>query len=63
MATKKGLREYVTMECTACKSRNYRTSKQMKPIKSGGNQQVTKLELKKYCPKCRLHTSHKERKK
>jgi len=28
---KKGSREYMTLECTECKNRNYRTSKQMKP--------------------------------
>lgn len=58
---KKGSREYVTLECTVCKSRNYRTSKQMKP--RGTKKQVEKLALKKFCPKCREHTPHRERKK
>lgn len=61
MASKKGLREYVSLECTQCKNRNYRTSKQMKS--KGSNKPVAKLELKKYCRKCRTHTQHKERKK
>lgn len=61
MASKKSLREYVTMECPECKTRNYRTSKQMKS--QGSNKPVAKLELKKYCQKCRVHTAHKERKK
>ncbi len=49
-------RGYVTMECGACKQRNYRTSKRLKGV-------VPKLELKKYCRICRKHTDHKERKK
>jgi large subunit ribosomal protein L33 len=61
MAGKKGLRDYVTMECAECKNRNYRTSKQLKP--RGSNKPVEKLALKKFCPKCRTHTPHKERKK
>jgi large subunit ribosomal protein L33 len=62
MATKKGLRDYVSMECAECKNRNYRTSKQSKP-RGGSNQPIAKLELKKFCKKCRVHTVHKERKK
>lgn len=61
MAGKKGLREYVTLECTECKTRNYRTSKQMKS--KGTNKPVAKIELSKFCRKCRKHTMHKERKK
>ena len=49
-------RGYVSMECGTCKSRNYRTSKRLKG-------QVPKLEIKKYCKFCRVHTDHKERKK
>jgi len=49
-------RGYVSLECIACKSRNYRTSKRLKGV-------VPKLELKKYCRQCRKHTDHKERKK
>ena len=58
---KKGSREHVTLECTVCKSRNYRTSKQLKP--RGQKKQVEKLNIKKYCPKDREHTLHRERKK
>ena len=58
---KKGAREYITLECSQCKNRNYRTSKQTKP--KGAQKQVEKLALKKFCKVCRLHTAHKERKK
>lgn len=49
------MREYVTLECTECKERNYRTQKQMRD--------TDKLNLKKFCSRCRKHTEHKERKK
>ena len=52
---KKG-REYIFMECPACKNRNYRTSKQTRGA-------TGKLALKKYCKFCRKHTEHKEKKK
>ncbi|MBI4606397.1 MAG: 50S ribosomal protein L33 [Planctomycetes bacterium] len=56
MAKKAAAREYVSLECNDCKSRNYRTSKRTK----GG---APKLELKKFCSRCRKHTAHNERKK
>lgn len=49
------MREYISLECSECKSRNYRTDKQTR----GGE----KLALKKFCKRCRKHTEHKERKK
>ena len=49
-------RDYVTLECTSCKQRNYRTSKKIK-----GN--LYKIEIKKYCKFEQKHTLHKERKK
>jgi len=52
----KEARGHVTLECKECASRNYRTSKRL----SGG---LPKLELKKYCKRCRKHQMHKERKK
>lgn len=56
MAKKKGgLREYLTLECTECRGRNYRTPRRMKDS--------PKLALKKYCKVCRRHTAHKERRK
>ena len=49
------MREWVTLECTVCGARNYRTSVDPR------SQQ--KLELKKYCRVDRKHTPHKERRK
>ena len=49
------MREYITLECTECHSRNYRTSKETRD--------PGKLELKKYCKRDRRHTKHVERKK
>ena len=57
MAKKKGVaREYVTLECTECKNRNYRTSKRVK----GG---TPRLDLSKFCKTCRCHKKHVERRK
>ncbi|MEK7448632.1 MAG: 50S ribosomal protein L33 [Planctomycetota bacterium] len=49
------MREWLFLECTKCKNRYYRTSK--------NNKKPEKLELKKFCPVCREHTPHKEKKK
>jgi large subunit ribosomal protein L33 len=56
MAKKALARDYVSLECPDCSNRNYRASKKIK-----GN--TTKLSLKKFCPYCRKHTEHVERKK
>lgn len=49
----KGQVEVVTLACEQCKQRNYTTLKNKKSH-SG------RLELKKYCKFCRMHTIHKE---
>ena len=49
------MREYVTLECSTCKQRNYRTSLETREGK--------KLSLKKYCPWCGKHTVHNSRRK
>jgi len=48
-------REYVWLECTETGLRNYRVSKETRGTE--------RLELKKYCPKLRRHTIHKESRK
>lgn len=50
---KKGPRILATLECSECKSQNYITER---------NRQNTenRLELKKFCKRCRKVTSHKE---
>lgn len=51
----RGNRVLVTLECTACKRRNYHTNK---------NKRTTpdKLQFNKYCKWCRKATAHKETK-
>jgi len=48
-------RTKITLACTECEERNYDTSK---------NRQThpERVEYKKYCPRCRRHTPHKETK-
>lgn len=53
MAKKKGDRPVVTMECTECRERNYTTEKNRK-------NDPARLELKKFCPRCRTHQLHRE---
>ena len=51
----KGANQLVTLQCTVCKERNYSSTKNKK-------KHTEKLELKKYCPRCRKHTPHRETK-
>ena len=48
-------REQITLECTETKDRNYTTTKNKKTM-------TARLELKKYSPRLRRHTLHKETK-
>lgn len=41
------------LQCKECKSKNYTTSKNPAENKD-------KLEMSKFCKKCRKHTAHKE---
>jgi len=50
---KKGAREFVGMICSVCKKQNYITERNKINIEK-------KLELKKFCNKCRKMTLHKE---
>lgn len=45
----------VTLVCTECLSRNYSTEKNKK-------KSTERLELKKYCHRCKKHTLHRETK-
>ncbi len=47
------MREIITVACTECKRRNYTTTKNKK-------NDPNRLELRKYCPRCRTHTVHRE---
>ena len=50
-----GARVKVTLSCSECKERNYFTFKNKKNTPD-------RLEMKKYCPRCRKHTVHNETK-
>ncbi|MEA3334917.1 MAG: 50S ribosomal protein L33 [Chloroflexota bacterium] len=52
---KRSVRIVVTLACTECKERNYTTEKNRR------NDQA-RIELNKYCPRCRKHTPHRETK-
>ena len=47
------MRDLISLSCDTCKSRNYTTSKNKKT-------QTDKFSIKKFCPRCRSHTVHKE---
>jgi large subunit ribosomal protein L33 len=52
---KKENRMIVTLACSECKERNYTTEKNRK-------NDPGRIELRKYCPRCRKHTTHRETK-
>ncbi len=52
---KKDIRIVVTLACVDCKERNYTTEKNRR-------NDTARLELKKYCSRCRTHTLHRETK-
>ncbi len=47
----KGAATITSLYCTVCNKLNYTTERNKK--------EVSKLELNKYCNKCRKHTPHK----
>ena len=47
------MREIITLQCTECKNKNYSKTKNKKTM-------TERLELKKFCPFCRLHRVHRE---
>ena len=49
------MRVIIGLECTKCRDKNYSTTKNK-------NRMPDKLVLKKFCPKCKAHTEHKESK-
>ena len=50
------MREKVILVCEICLSRNYTTKKNKLNT-------TTRMEIKKFCPRCNKHTVHKETKK
>ena len=49
------MKQKVILVCSECLSRNYTITKNKRV-------NVERLELNKYCPKCRKNTKHKEKK-
>ncbi|MDO5671382.1 MAG: 50S ribosomal protein L33 [Actinomycetaceae bacterium] len=47
------VRPKITLACSECKERNYITKKNRRNTPD-------RLEMKKYCPRCRKSTDHKE---
>ena len=50
---KKEDRIIISMACTDCRSRNYTTAKNKR-------NDADRLELRKFCPRCRGHRPHRE---
>jgi large subunit ribosomal protein L33 len=50
---KKAVRSHVTLACIECKERNYITEKNRR-------NDPGRLELNKYCSRCRKHQLHRE---
>jgi len=53
MARKTEARIIITLACTECKERTYTTTKNKK-------NDPQRLELRKYCPRCRAYRLHRE---
>ena len=53
---KKGPRVKIALVCEVCGSQNYVTTKNKLNV-------TGKIRIKKYCPKCKKHTIHKEKKR
>ena len=51
---KVGNRQHKTLVCSECKEENYRVEKNVR--------NTDKLEMNRYCSRCRKHTVHKEKK-
>ena len=52
---KKNVRMVITLECVECRERNYTSEKNRRNDPS-------RLELNKYCSRCRTHRMHRETK-
>jgi len=52
---KKDVRPVITLECSECRERNYTSQKNRR-------NDPQRLEMNKYCRRCRKHTLHRETK-
>ena len=50
---KGGDRVHITLACSECRERTYHSSKNKR-------NDTNRLELRKYCPRCRKHLMHRE---
>jgi large subunit ribosomal protein L33 len=50
---KKGDRVIITLACSDCRERNYTSTKNRR-------NDADRLELSKFCPRCRRHHVHRE---
>jgi large subunit ribosomal protein L33 len=50
---KKADRTLITLACEQCRERTYHTEKNKR-------NDTERLELRKYCPRCRSHQPHRE---
>jgi large subunit ribosomal protein L33 len=50
---KKEERVIITLACSECRERNYVTEKNRR-------NDSERIELRKYCPRCRVHRLHRE---
>lgn len=64
MAKNKGVRILVTLECPTCSTNINKRSNGVSRYSTTKNRRnnPNRLELKKFCPHCNLHTLHKETK-
>lgn len=64
MASKKGARNIITIECTECRTNLDKRSNGVSRYTTSKNRRNTtgRLELKKHCRYCNKHTVHKETK-
>ncbi len=53
MAKKTDVRILITLGCGECRSRNYHSEKNRR-------NDPNRLELRKFCPRCRAYTPHRE---
>ncbi|MEM9769536.1 MAG: 50S ribosomal protein L33 [Cyanobacteria bacterium P01_D01_bin.71] len=58
----KGVRLVITLECTECRSNQNKRSNGVSRYTTEKNRRNTpsRMELKKFCPNCNRHTTHKE---
>jgi large subunit ribosomal protein L33 len=50
---KKAIRSHITLACTECKERNYISEKNRR-------NDPGRMEINKFCPRCRTHRLHRE---